>query len=184
MLTKRCSKCGEVKAVDLFPRNAARKDGLGGHCSECRRRRYVENKDAVLEQQRRYRQENKDAIRERKRLDYQKNKEIVKERVRLYRQEDKETCRERERRYRQVNKDRIIEAGRRYSKTETFRERSRLRGAAGRASLNDVYVKKRLKENGVAPNKINPELVESKKGQLALTRAVRAAQNYLRELKK
>lgn len=37
MDTKRCGKCGEVKPVSEFYRNAARYDGLGGYCIPCQR---------------------------------------------------------------------------------------------------------------------------------------------------
>lgn len=33
--TKRCSKCGRVKPIDGFYKNASMKDGLQTHCKEC-----------------------------------------------------------------------------------------------------------------------------------------------------
>jgi hypothetical protein len=33
---KRCSKCGIVKSVDQFRRNKTNRDGLEGHCKNCR----------------------------------------------------------------------------------------------------------------------------------------------------
>lgn len=35
MATKRCTRCGEEKELDLFPRVAARADGRASHCKTC-----------------------------------------------------------------------------------------------------------------------------------------------------
>ena len=32
---KRCSKCGGINSVDLFPKASKRKDGLHPHCKQC-----------------------------------------------------------------------------------------------------------------------------------------------------
>lgn len=34
-LIKQCSKCKEVKSVNLFSKNSGNKGGLHGHCKEC-----------------------------------------------------------------------------------------------------------------------------------------------------
>ncbi len=33
--SKRCSKCGGIHSVDLFPKASKRKDGLHPHCKPC-----------------------------------------------------------------------------------------------------------------------------------------------------
>ncbi len=38
--TKRCSKCGEVKAAANFAKDISRPDGLNAECRQCRRQRY------------------------------------------------------------------------------------------------------------------------------------------------
>ena len=49
---KRCCTCGEVKAVDLFDRNEAAKDGRRESCKACRsaraKRQYAERKAAGI----------------------------------------------------------------------------------------------------------------------------------------
>ncbi|WP_169053948.1 HNH endonuclease [Agromyces sp. H66] len=68
---KRCTRCGETKALDDFPRDKRRRDDRASSCRECdreRKARYrAENADKVREQQARYRAENADKIRERSR---------------------------------------------------------------------------------------------------------------------
>jgi hypothetical protein len=47
---KTCSACGLTKASDLFPRNAARPDGLGSNCKHCKNVEYKRrNRGAVNE---------------------------------------------------------------------------------------------------------------------------------------
>jgi len=44
---KRCSKCGETKAVGEFNKKKAAKDGLQYHCKECEAKYYAENTEKV-----------------------------------------------------------------------------------------------------------------------------------------
>ena len=76
---KRCSGCGEVKGVEAFSRDSARKDGLQTQCKACKRRYYEENREAVLDQHRRYYEENREAELENKRRYYEENREAIRE---------------------------------------------------------------------------------------------------------
>lgn len=68
---KRCSKCGETKAVSEFNKNRRAKDGLYHWCQECARAGanagYHRNRDRYLAQMKVYREANKEALREKDR---------------------------------------------------------------------------------------------------------------------
>ena len=195
MLIKRCSKCGEVKAVELFPVDRRLKAGRASSCKTCVRRRDVENKDAIVEQKRRYYLKNKDAIAEKQRHYRSENKESYSGYWRQYRSENKEVLTERDRRRYVENKDAIAEQKRRYcsenkdvtaeryrrycsQNRERVREYKRRWEAKCRVELSSAYIKSKLRRSGGG---ITPEVVELKKSQLAITRAVRTAQNHLKE---
>lgn len=68
---KRCSKCGEVKAVGEFGLDRSRKDGLHSNCKKCVAEGYSayrhKNIEKIREVQRRYRINNQEKLREIKR---------------------------------------------------------------------------------------------------------------------
>lgn len=74
MLTdlKRCSVCGESKAIDMFRRRSRASDGRQSECKTCAKSRYTENRTAVREQQRsvwaNYSAENREKLIEKSRL--------------------------------------------------------------------------------------------------------------------
>lgn len=85
---KTCTKCGEMKPLDQYSRDAACKDGLRTACKPCaaeRRRRYYEaNAEREREQKRRYHEANAEKVAERKRRHYEANAERGRERTRRY----------------------------------------------------------------------------------------------------
>ena len=168
-LTKRCSKCGEVKALELFyGRNAV--------CISCyneRRRRYrAENKEAVAEQRRRYQTENKEAIAEGKRRYLAENRKTVNQYKRRYYGKNKEAAAERGRLYRAKNKEAIAE--RRAKNKETIAERQRRWRAEARSS----YLKSLASRSTGLPRKDIPvELIELKRLTLKAKRTCRAINN-------
>jgi len=83
-ITKKCSKCGEIKELGEFCRNKVKKDGLVGWCKEC-----------FSAWRKEYYQNNKGKIKERNIEYYQNNKEKIKEQKREYRGNNKEKLRER-----------------------------------------------------------------------------------------
>lgn len=110
VITKKCTKCGEVKALDAFSADKRAKDGKQCTCKGCRRKYYQENKEPAIAKMRKYYEENKSKRAEYRQKYYQENKEIVKERSRNYRQENKERIQK----YLQGNKDRISARQRKY----------------------------------------------------------------------
>ena len=105
MSGKRCSGCGEAKGAEAFSRNRSKKSGLQSRCKACKRRRYEENREAVLERNRRYYEESREAIAERKRHYYKENREAVLEYKRRHYEENREALLERDRRYREEIRD-------------------------------------------------------------------------------
>ena len=55
-MEKTCCRCGEVKAIALFPKDACTKDGFYPACKVCRkeikRQSYLKNKDSIMLKQR------------------------------------------------------------------------------------------------------------------------------------
>ena len=126
---KRCSGCGEVKGVEAFSRDSARKDGLQTQCKACKRRYYEENREAVLDQHRRYYEENREAELENKRRYYEENREAIRELNRRRYEENREAVLERQRRYNTENREAVLEYQRRYREEnrEAIRELNRRR---------------------------------------------------------
>ena len=65
-MTKRCSKCKEVKEKSEFYRNSIKKDGYMRECKACdsvrKKKRYVKNREVILKQIKGYKEENRDKI--------------------------------------------------------------------------------------------------------------------------
>lgn len=103
-ITKQCTKCGEVKALDAFIADKRRKDGKTSSCKDCARKYRQKNKEKQIEyyqkhrvhllaQTRKYYEENKC-----KKLEYasqyhKKHKERRNEYFRKYQQENPEAHR-------------------------------------------------------------------------------------------
>lgn len=83
MQTKRCSKCGEIKAVSEFNKNGSHRDGLSSHCKNCL------NAYAA-----KYRRENRELVRERFRRSYRKYAVRYKQKMAVYREENREQIRQ------------------------------------------------------------------------------------------
>lgn len=94
MSGKRCSGCGEVKAVEAFSRNRSTRDGLNRRCKACKHRYYEENREAFADRTRRYREENREAELERNRRYYEENREAVLESRRRYHEKNRDMTQE------------------------------------------------------------------------------------------
>jgi len=75
MTTKRCSKCGEEKALCEFSKNKSTKDGLRSLCKTCDKAYKQANKEKIAEQRKAYRQANKEKIAEQNKTYTQANKD-------------------------------------------------------------------------------------------------------------
>ena len=118
MMTKSCSKCGEVKAYEMFSRDKSRKDGYSYVCKVCesdRRKTYYEaNKDKIIEYNKAYYEANKEKIEESNKAYYEANKEKINKIKKAYRENNKDKIIEYTKAYYEANKDKIIEYNKAY----------------------------------------------------------------------
>lgn len=160
--TKKCSKCGEVKALNLFPKNKGRKDGLDARCKQC-------NCDAANA----YRAANLELVRE-------------KDRIRIA-STAPEKKRQKWNKWANANRDHVrayarVEARKLYhDDPEKFRARAREYHAANRDMYAGLYKRARqeLRDSYVATTlrmktaDVPPELLALKREQLAIKRMAR-----------
>ena len=160
-MEKKCTKCGEVKALDLFSNRKTGKDGKNSQCKECA-------KEATRE----WRLENPEKAREATRKWYLKNVEKERERFREWRLENPEKVREATRKWRLENPEKARERFRKWRLENP--EKVREYGREWRDSLSDGYVTSLLKASGLPPEIIedNPEIVELKRLQIKLNRKI------------
>lgn len=110
---KKCTKCGELKAInsDNFPKSVKAIDGFVNQCKVCRReytREYNrKNRKRIAEHKRKKYFENREEELEKRRQYYKDNKEEYRLYGIEYRKNNKEAIRERDRRYRERNTERL-----------------------------------------------------------------------------
>lgn len=75
-VTKQCTKCGEVKALDRFHADKRLKSGHRADCKNCGRIHTQENKERISARRRKYQQENKNQIKDYMRKYRVKNPEV------------------------------------------------------------------------------------------------------------
>ena len=160
--TKKCSKCGEVKGFDAFPKHKGRKDGLDNRCKHC-----------ALVASHAYRQANIEVVRE-------------KDRIRAAALTD-EARRAKHQKWRDANREYVRSQGRKvmqslYQKdADKFRKRSKAywqensevcieKGKAYRRELRAGYVAMTL---DMKVSEVPPELIALKREQLAIKRMAR-----------
>jgi 5-methylcytosine-specific restriction endonuclease McrA len=76
---KRCSKCGEMKVLEMFCKNKSLKDGRHSQCKACVKAYAQENAEKLREYHRAYREANAETLREQKREYAQENAERLRE---------------------------------------------------------------------------------------------------------
>ena len=64
MITKKCSKCEQVKEVCFFSKNNTTKDKLHCSCKECDKKKYFENRDRNIVNMRNYKKNNSEKLQE------------------------------------------------------------------------------------------------------------------------
>jgi hypothetical protein len=81
MLTRTCTACGAEKSVDEYYKMKAGKYGVRAECKFCsaerRKKYYLANRKAKLEQARAYRQANKEAVAEQRKAYRKANPHII-----------------------------------------------------------------------------------------------------------
>jgi len=86
MLSKRCSYCNKIKALDEFGKHAGHRDGRVTRCKLCTKKIYQENREYYLEIKRKYRRNEKNREKElqAKKVYRQSNKEKILEYNKVY----------------------------------------------------------------------------------------------------
>jgi hypothetical protein len=123
--TKKCSKCGEVKDVNLFSKNRNRKDGLKSECKSC-----------YKTYQKAYHEANREAIRAKSKTYYEANKENKLAYQKTYREANRDTIIAKDKKYYEANKDTILAKSKAYR--EANREAIYLQRKAYREANRDV----------------------------------------------
>jgi hypothetical protein len=132
-VTKPCSKCGEVKFLDEFSKDAKRKDGRANTCRQCR-----------AERARQYYLDHRDETRERNQQWYAANREDVLAQRRQYRaenprqftQEQREDARQRTRQWREDNPEQARESKKRWAQNNPEKRRE---GTVRHRERNPLY---------------------------------------------
>jgi phage-related minor tail protein len=120
MMTKKCTKCGEVKAFDEYCKDKNSKDGLRGNCKSCakayRKQYRQDNKEKLAKYQKQHRQDNREKIAKRQKQYSQDNKEKIAKRMKRYRQANKGELAKYNKQYRQDNKEKIAKRRNKHAK--------------------------------------------------------------------
>lgn len=173
METKICTKCGEVKELDLFHADKSRKDGKYSQCKECKReaaRKWrLENPEKVREHDRKWRLENPEKVREIHSEWRLENREKVKkkgrEAARKWRRENLEKARENSRKWHLENLEKVTEHKRK-----------------SRRELKTDYVKGLLRNEFKIPtSEITPLDIKEKREQLQYHRQIKLLTKQLKQ---
>ena len=157
-ITKTCSKCGEVKAVEMFVARRCQ-------CKVCTRaagRAWREKNSAY---QKEY---------------FQKNKMKLLAQQKCYVQKNRKKTNEYKSKWQKSNPDvrRASAKKRKAADEERFSERSRAANKKSRSKLNDGYVAEKItKQTCLARHLITPELIEVKRKHLQLLRKIKELTN-------
>jgi len=111
---KRCTKCGEEKALEEFHSRPGNTDGRRGSCKACAAKYRAANRKRIAEQGRAYRAANRERVTALKAAPYVANRERIAEQGRAYRAANRERIAERGKAHYAANRERIAELGRAY----------------------------------------------------------------------
>jgi hypothetical protein len=122
MITKKCSKCHEIKDVCEFTKDKNKIDGLFVYCKVCKKlsakKEYKKNKERILTYQKGYYLENSNKIKSRVSNYGLDNKEKIKEKVKIYYQKNIEERLFYAKQYRENNKEKRNEYENHRKKTD------------------------------------------------------------------
>jgi len=90
MSTRKCSKCGETKAVEEFSWRIKAKGKRQSKCKVCDKQCYQANREAVRAQQREHYEANREAILAQKQQYYEENRDEINAQRQQYRQDNRE----------------------------------------------------------------------------------------------
>lgn len=166
MDTKKCSKCGEVKAVGEFSKCSRNKDGLRGQCRKCRTaysKEYKQtnceittaymkeyrkaNRESIASYKKEWQRLGQETIAARKQAYYQTNRETIAMKQKEYTQANKESVRKRLKKWRQANRETAATYGKKYREAnrETIAEQQKAYQQANKAT-RATYIKKYMQK--------------------------------------
>lgn len=110
--TKKCSICGKRKSVSQFFKDKRASDGLYSCCKDCHntkmRRRYEENREAILEKQREYQRKYPERRRAAREKWEKKNPENLPKRKKRYRKRHPDKIKAANAAYYAANRERVL----------------------------------------------------------------------------
>ena len=106
-MSKVCSKCSEVKALELFNKNKSKKGGLQGRCRECQKAISKAYRDKYADKIRQYSLDNAEKMRLKSSAWYKSNKERALESRKNYYKLNIDNVRDCNANYREKNKDKL-----------------------------------------------------------------------------
>ena len=148
MITKKCSKCCEIRTTDEFHKNKRNKDGLQVYCKVCRKKTSELNKEILSEYKKKWYLNNSEKIKKRINENYHNKKDEINSYRREKYLNDIELHKLRRQKYYDKNKDKIIENNKKWAKNNREKVEDMLKDipgkiiikefSAGRASLGSV----------------------------------------------
>jgi len=115
-VAKRCTKCGEVKPIEMFEARKGSITGKGPRCKVCKnisnRAYYAKNPERQHEISKKYRDSNKEKVKEAQSKHRLANQEKIKERKKKYQEENKDKLKEYYKNYRAENREKVHIASR------------------------------------------------------------------------
>ena len=174
--TKRCSKCGEVKAVGEFYRNQRERDGHSRRCRVCAlqdsNRRRKENPEKVREAQSKYKKKNREKLKVQGAAYYKKNQERCRKARRDRRKADIKKALKAERKWATNNREKRLSQARRRHKENPERRRATARKI--RAKLSDGYVASHIRlATGLKTSQIPQSVIDCKREYIRLIRLLK-----------
>jgi len=140
--TKRCSKCGDKKSIDLFYMDKRRKDGRHSACKACEQPRLRENSN-------RWRQDNRGHVKEYASVYKENHQSEINEYQRQYRYKNKNKISAYMRSYQKKNKEKINSINRRsYRKNPKVSMVRATRYRARKLAAGGSYAAAELKRQG------------------------------------
>lgn len=155
---KRCSQCREIKTLEEFHQDRARKYGRRSACNVCVReysRKYREtNPEKARESAHKYRQANLEKARERNHKWHEANRERTQKRKRRWYKDNRERSRETSRKWREANLEKTREDSRRWREAnlERVQENERRYRQANPEKIREKCRRRRARENGAEGN--------------------------------
>ena len=148
-MSKRCTKCGEVKDLSAFKKYHRNKDGHDSACKLCDHQYYLDNKEHIQRYQKQYVLDNKTKILEAKKKYYLDNKEQISNKAKIYRKANKdalsvkskiycENNKEKRKKYREKNREIIKE------KKKEYNEKNKEK----RKEYQQIYHEKNIERSG------------------------------------